>query len=106
MKTNIEHITLLIDFYGELLTEKQKNYLVDYYFNDLTLSEIGEENSISKNAVYDSITKAIKELNNYEEKLNLIKSYQTRIVLYESIKDIELKNKLLETEVYNKWKKI
>ena len=47
----ILHLTLLYDFYGELLTEKQKQVFDLHYQDDLSLSEIGEELSISRQAV-------------------------------------------------------
>lgn len=49
----ILHLTLLYDFYGELLTEKQKQVFDLHYQDDLSLSEIGEELSISRQAVRD-----------------------------------------------------
>lgn len=95
-------LSQLIDFYGKLLTEKQYSYLKDYYFNDLTLNEIGEKHSISKNAIYDSIKKAINELNEYDNKLNLIKSFNDRMNLYNKFNfDESIKKQLLETEVFN-----
>ncbi len=51
----ILQLTLLYDFYGELLTEKQKLVYEMYYQNDLSLSEIGEELSISRQAVRDQL---------------------------------------------------
>lgn len=99
---DIFHLTQLIDFYGVLLTDKQQSYLKDYYFNDLTLLEIGEKHSISKNAIYDSIKKAIVELEQYDLKLKLIDGFNKRMEIYSKInlsnKD---KEKLLLTEVIN-----
>ena len=51
----ILHLTLLYDFYGELLTEKQKQVFDLHYQDDLSLSEIGEELSISRQAVRDQL---------------------------------------------------
>ena len=50
----------LFDYYGELLTEKQKEYFKFYYFDNLSLSEIAEENNISRNAVSKTL-KEVKE---------------------------------------------
>lgn len=67
------NILILFDIYGELLTEKQKT-IMDYYYNDdLSLSEIGENGKISRQAIYDTIKKCEKILNNYEKKLQLLK---------------------------------
>ena len=45
----------LYDIYGSLLTEKQQNYFEDYYFDNLSLKEISENNSVSRNDVHNSI---------------------------------------------------
>lgn len=46
-------IGILLDYYKPLLTEKQKKYLVDYFEEDLSLTEIAEMNEVSRQAVYD-----------------------------------------------------
>lgn len=66
------YITSLYDYYGELLTEKQQEYFEDYYFNNLTLSEIASNNDISRNAVHKQIKDTVSKLENYEEKLKLL----------------------------------
>lgn len=94
----IKKISLLIDFYGKLLTNKQLLYLNDYYFNDFSLNEIAQNNKVTKNAVYDSIKKSILELEKYESKLFLIKSYFLRMKLYKKINDPILKEEFLKIE--------
>ena len=74
-------ISQLYDFYSELLSEKQKQYLNDYYFNDFSLTEISENYDISKQAVSNNIKRTITELEQYEEKLNLIKLNNERLFL-------------------------
>ena len=64
--------TMLYDYYGDLLTEKQRNYFEDYYFNNLTLQEISENNNVSKNNASKIIKGSLEKLNNYEDKLKLI----------------------------------
>ena len=71
----ILQLTLLYDFYGELLTEKQKLVYDMYYQNDLSLSEIGEELSISRQAVRDQIKRVESILQNYEKKLQLVERF-------------------------------
>ena len=66
-------VSQLYDFYSELLSQKQKQYLNDYFFNDLSLTEISENYEISKQAVSNNIKRTIIELEQFEEKLNLIK---------------------------------
>ncbi len=99
---DIGRLSLLMDFYGSLLTDKQYDYLYDYYFCDLTFLEIGNKHSISKNAIYDSIKKAILELEHYDSKLHLIKSYEERIKIYKKMNiDNKIFKQLLNTEVFN-----
>ena len=61
----------LYDYYGCLLTDKQKEYYEDYYFNDLSLSEIAENNNVSRNAVHNQLKSAIEKLDFYENNLKL-----------------------------------
>lgn len=84
---------ILFDIYGDLLTEKQKT-IMDYYYNDdLSLSEIGENGKISRQAIHDTIKKCEKLLYGYEEKLQLLKK---SIILQETKEEIE--NILLKLE--------
>ena len=79
-------ISQLYDFYSELLSDKQKQYLDDYYFNDLSLTEISENYNISKQAVSNNIKRTITELEQYEEKLNLIKLNNERLFLLNELR--------------------
>ena len=72
MDKNVK-ISILCDLYGKLLTEKQFEFLNDYYNNDLSLSEIAENNNITRQAVRDIIKKGEKKLFEYEEKLLFMK---------------------------------
>lgn len=74
----IYYITLLLDFYGELLTDKQRSVMSSYYFDDYSLNEIAEEHSITRQAVQDMIKRTEKLLNQYEEKLMLVAKYLSR----------------------------
>lgn len=67
--------TLLYDFYGELLTAHQKQVYEDVVFNDLSLSEIAEEQGISRQGVHDLLKRCDKILTGYEEKLHLIEKF-------------------------------
>ena len=70
---NKVQISMLCDIYGKLLTEKQFEFINDYYNNDLSLSEIAENNDITRQAVRDIIKKGERKLFEYEEKLLFMK---------------------------------
>ena len=61
--------SLLYDFYGELLTNHQKEIYEDFILNDLSLGEIAEERGISRQGVHDLVKRCDKTLNGYEEKV-------------------------------------
>lgn len=66
---------LLYDFYGELLTEHQKQVYEDVVLNDLSLSEIAQERGISRQGVHDLVKRCNKILNDYEAKLHLVAKF-------------------------------
>ena len=68
-------VTMLMDFYGQLLTDKQLAALDMYYNEDLSLAEIADEEGISRQGVRDSIKRGEKLLNAYEDKLGLAKRF-------------------------------
>lgn len=72
MAKNLE-ISNLLDFYGAMLTEKQKSFLEYYYNDDLSLSEIAENENITRQGVRDSIKRAENILVDMEEKLGFAK---------------------------------
>ena len=90
----------LYDFYGKLLTVHQQRIYEDVVFNDFSLSEIAENEGISRQGVSDLIKRCNKALVSYEEKLGLIKKFDEtksyvkeiqRIVgIYQNIKDEKL----------------
>ena len=67
-----DRLIILFDYYGELLSDSQKNYFIDYYFHNLTLSEIAENNGVSKNAVSKDLKLATSKLEDFDFKLKLI----------------------------------
>ena len=86
---DINRIIILYDYYEVLLTESQKEYFEDYYFNNLSLSEIAENKNVSRNAVHNQIKNTVDKINNYEDKLKI----------YEKNKKVEaliLDNKIKE----------
>ena len=71
----LELIGMLYDFYGELLTPHQKKIYEDAIVNDLSLSEIANEQGISRQGVHDIIKRCDKALAEYEEKLHLVEKF-------------------------------
>lgn len=84
----ILRLTLLYDFYGELLTEKQKQAFELYHQDDLSLSEIGEELEISRQAVRDQLKRTEKILIAYEDKLRLVERFTQQQKAVREIKHI------------------
>ena len=81
--------SMLLDFYGQLLTEKQRECYDLHYNEDLSLSEIAEHSGISRQAVWDNIHRAEAALKATEEKTGLVKRF------FETAKGLdELKEKL------------
>ena len=73
----VERINRLLDLYGRLLTKSQFEIMSDYYYCDLSLSEISSLRNISRTAVSDAIAKSTKKLENYEEKLGICKVFDS-----------------------------
>lgn len=61
----------LFDIYKDLLTDKQKKYFMDYYFNNLSLSEISLKYDVTRNAVYNQLKNTEEKLIDYEKKLKI-----------------------------------
>jgi predicted DNA-binding protein YlxM (UPF0122 family) len=72
MLEDTTRINLLYDFYGNLLTEKQREYLELYYQDDLSLGEIADNDGISRQGVHDLVKRAVRALENAEERLGLV----------------------------------
>ncbi|MDE5565928.1 MAG: DNA-binding protein [Anaeroplasmataceae bacterium] len=67
-----EEVINLYDVYQDLLTDKQKSYFEEYYFDDLSIGEIAENHTVSRNAVFDQLKRVIGILKDYEAKLKLV----------------------------------
>ena len=93
---NRDYIIMLYDFYGGLFNDKQREYFEEYYFNNLSLGEIGEKLGVSRNAVHKVIQGVEEKLGFYEEKLGL---YQKNKIIYgimDKINDEDIKKRLEE----------
>ena len=86
----------LYDLYGELLTEKQRQYFEDYYFNNLSFSEMAENYQVSRNAIFKQIHIVTDKLVEYEATLKLLEKKNKIEKIIEDISDNELKEKLEE----------
>lgn len=75
MKSQAYRMALLYDFYGDVLTERQKEFYDLYYNEDLSLSEIAENNGITRQGVRDVIVRAEAILTDLEDKTGLIRRF-------------------------------
>ena len=66
-----DEIIALYEIYFKLLTDKQRTYFEDYYFYDLSITEIALNYDISRNAVFDQLKRVDKALKEYEDKLKI-----------------------------------
>ena len=86
----------LYDLYSGLLTDKQREYYEDYYFNDLSFSEMAENYDVSRNAIFKQIHIVTDKLKEYESVLRLLEKRKKLENIIESVDDSTLKNKLEE----------
>lgn len=84
----IVQLSILYDFYGELLSNHKKQIFEDYVLNDLSLSEIAANAGISRQGVYDIVKRCSQELKSYEDKLSLAQKFKTMKEKLNSIKEI------------------
>lgn len=94
MIENTIYFNKLYDYYGSLLTDTQQQYFEDYYFQNLTCQEIGENKGVSRNAVNKQINDALGKLEYYEEKLGLYKKNKQLEDFVSKIKDEKVKEEI------------
>lgn len=80
----------LYDFYGELLTEHQRQIYEDFVLNDLSLSEIAEERGVSRQGIHDIVKRCDKILAQYESKLHLVEKFLVTRKRVEKIYELAL----------------
>lgn len=103
-KTSINiKVSLLLDFYGQLLTEKSLEIMELYYNEDISFSEISENLGITRQAVHDTVKRSVLVLENYESKLSLVQRFISREkIIKEALSELEkgqterAKNKLID----------
>ncbi|MDO4458504.1 MAG: sigma factor-like helix-turn-helix DNA-binding protein [Clostridia bacterium] len=69
-------VSVLLDFYGQMLTPTQREVTESYYYDDLSLAEISEERGITRQGVRDAIKRSEKELSDMEDRLGLVKRFR------------------------------
>ena len=90
------YLNNLYDYYQALFTEKQQSYFESYYFDDLSLSEIAENDGVSRNAVHRQLKIVEEKLVEYEQKLGLYERRQKIENLLSCLQDEQLKGKILD----------
>lgn len=73
--------SLLLDFYGNLLTEKTRNTLELYLDDDLTLAEIADSENITRQGVHDTVKRGLNQLREYEDKLGLAGKFTSQMTI-------------------------
>lgn len=76
-------VSILLDYYKNMLSDRQKEYMLEHFEEDQSLSEIGKRYNVTRQAVYDNIKRGIKILREYEKKMGCYK------------RDLELLSKLI-----------
>jgi len=100
MSTSLDksvNISILLDFYGELLGERQREIIGYYYNDDLSLSEIAEIFGITRQGVRDSIKKSEEALEAFEEKLGLHRRSEKNAALIQKLTDMIMTLELTES---------
>ena len=86
----------LYDFYSGLLTDKQREYFEDYYFNNLSLAEMAENYNVSRNAIFKQIKITKEKLDEFEGQLSLKKKKEKLEKIITKINDDNVKKELEE----------
>lgn len=90
-----DYLIILYDYYGDLLSDDNRRYFEDYYFDNLSLAEIAQNDNVSRNNVHKHLKNCEEKLLFYEEKLGL---YKKDKLLKQKVNDIKDENmrKLIE----------
>ena len=91
-----EYLIILYDYYGELLSDMQREYFEEYYFDNLSLSEISENDGKSRNAIHKCIKSCCNKLYEYEDKLKLYDKRKKLDNIIDSIDNDKIKDILKE----------
>lgn len=91
-----EYLIILYDYYGELLNDIQREYFEEYYFDNLSLAEISENDGKSRNAIHKCIKSSCNKLYEYEDKLKLFEKRKKLDNIIDKIEDKEVRDLLKE----------
>ena len=97
-----DYLIILYDYYGDLLDDDDKMYFEYYYFDNLSLAEIAENNNVSRNAIHKHIKNTVCKLEFYESKLSLYEKDKLLEQKINNIKDVRLKESILEILNFDK----
>lgn len=87
--------SVLLDFYGQLLTDKQRNLMQLYYNEDLSLGEISELSDITRQGVQDSIRRSSQQLSQLEQKLGMVARDRRHQQRYQTAQEIAMQMALI-----------
>lgn len=87
MLNNIFEISMLYDFYGDLLSQRQKEILGLYYSENYSLGEIAGEYGLTRQGIHETIKRGERKLRDYEKKLKLISKYESDERVINNLKD-------------------
>jgi len=83
-------VCMLLDFYGQLLTDRMRSILELHFAEDMSLAEIAEQENISRQAVHDAITRGRRALEEYEAKLGLIQRFMNqKLVIRDAVEALD-----------------
>jgi len=100
VKNQTYRMSMLYDFYGELLTPRQREFFDLYYNEDLSLAEIAENNGITRQGVRDVIVRAENTMQEVEDKTGIVKRFQSQRPLFDEIAAAAVKIKELNALQY------
>ena len=91
-----DYLIILYDYYGDLLSVDNRRYFEDYYFDNLSLAEIAQNDNVSRNNVHKHLKSCEEKLLFYEEKLGLYKKDKRLNTLIDDIKNEKIKNTVID----------
>lgn len=92
----VEYLIMLYDYYGELFNEQQRRYFEGYYFENLSLSELADNEGKSRNAIHKGIKSICFKLNEYEKILHLYEKGRKLQDIVNKVTDYKLRKELEE----------